>query len=519
MTDKNPLILWFRHDLRLDDNPALIAAAHTQQPVIALYIYDEASEKYGAASKLWLHHSLNILSAALKEKYSINLLLKSGDSLEQLKEVVEKSKADSIFWNRRYEPYIVDRDKDIKKHFTDEDLNCKSFNSALLFEPWEIQNNSNEPYKVFTPFYKKCLTVEDRIAELQQAPSELKAFDFKNKIKNLELKDFKLEPDLNWDQPILNSFEPGFKAATKLFDEFLDIDKEYSIINYDENRNTPSVNGTSKLSTYLHFGEISPRQICSKARKLIVKLRKSNSNNKSIENIQSYIREIYWREFAYQLLYNFPKVVNSPLNDKYSKFPFIKDKKNYHAWCHAMTGYPIVDAGMRELWYTGWMHNRVRMIVSSFLVKHQLISWQEGEKWFWDTLIDADMASNNMGWQWVAGCGADAAPYFRIFNPITQGEKFDPKGDYVRKWVPELRNLENKWIMKPFEAPKHVLEAAGIEFYNSLSDNEISKKKNLKVLDWDALANSNAQKNYYPQPVVEHKYGRERALEALEQVK
>ena len=469
-------IVWFRRDLRLRDNPALVYALKNADKIIPLYIWspeEESPWQIGGASKWWLHHSLLSLEKSLADKGG-NLLIKAGDSLDELTRLIEEFNPTLICWNRLYDPKLIKRDKEIKGSLRETGIEVKTFNSALLCEPWEVQNSSKKPFQVFSPFWKFIIKNFECPKPLS-APKEIKTFKYLPSAKTIG--DLNLLPKIPWDEGFCDHWKPGEESAIKSLKKFL----KTPVDSYKESRNLPDRVGTSRLSPHLHFGEISPRQIYWQTR------REFGSDNPDAE---CFLSEIGWREFAHHLLYHFPETTKKPLKDAFKKFPWKKKKKDLVAWQKGKTGYPIVDAGMRELWHTGWMHNRVRMIVASFLVKHLLQPWQEGAKWFWDTLVDADLASNTLGWQWTAGCGADAAPYFRVFNPLLQGEKFDKQGLYVRKWLPEISKLPNKWIHKPWEAPKEVLQ-----------DAEVVLGKN------------------YPKPIVGLMEGRDRALDAYEEIK
>jgi len=414
-------LVWFRQDLRLEDNPALDAAVKRGGTVIPVYIWapeEEGGWAPGGASKWWLHHSLASLEGELR-KIGLQLVIRQGPSREQLEGIAKASGANAIVWNRRYEPWALQRDAKVKKELHAKGYAVETFNGSLLFEPWTISNKQNKRFQVFTPFWKHCSSLP------QEKPLKAPVQALGKKIESLPLEELGLLPRIHWDAGIAKAWEPGAPHAKKSFDAFL---KE-NILQYHELRNRPDLPGVSRMSPHLHFGEVSPRMLWRAI------LEKYSGEE---EGVACYLRELGWREFAYHLVYHFPKTVDRPLREEFAAFPWREDVKRLKAWQKGMTGYPIVDAGMRELWTTGWMHNRVRMIVGSFLVKDLRIHWLEGAKWFWDTLVDADMANNTLGWQWVAGCGADAAPYFRIFNPTTQGKKFDPEGAYVRKWVPEL---------------------------------------------------------------------------------
>lgn len=479
MSNSSVAIFWFRQDLRLADHPALTAAMDAYDIVIPIYIWapeEEGDWAYGGAMKWWLHHSLEALQASLK-KHDSCLILRQGDSLKVLQQLIEETGADAVYWSRRYEPTIIKRDTEIKKQLQATDITAVSVNSSLLWEPWEIKSKQETPYQVYTPYWKACLNApmpHEPITAPHQIPGPTKwpASD--------KLSEWKLLPTLDWAKEFHDNWEPGESGAKKNLKRFLG----KPIQNYENDRNLPKLFGTSGLSPHLHLGEISPHTIWHQ---VIEDYGPPDAKKEKSPHI--FLSEIVWREFAHHLLFHFPHTPEQPLREKYASFPWKYSKKNFRAWTRGLTGYPIVDAGMRQLWRTGWMHNRVRMIVASFLTKDLLIRWQDGATWFWDTLVDADLANNTFGWQWTAGCGADAAPYFRIFHPVTQGERYDPEGEYIRTYVPELSKLPAKWIHKPFEAPEDVLQAAGVE----LGVN-------------------------YPLPIVDHKAARIAALEALSDI-
>lgn len=461
------IIVWFRQDLRLSDNPALYHAAATNKSVIPVYIFEEDEShqwQIGGAQRWWLHESLTSLAKDL-QTYNLNLILKRGNPQQIIKDLIQQTNAKGVYWNRCYEPYAINRDKILKQDLKDQGIEVESFNSALLFEPWSIITKQSAAFKVFTPFWKACLAAPEPLAPY---PKIQKAQAFQGVITSELLEDWSLQPTHpNWAAGLKQTWQPGEHQAHKILDRFL----SENLKGYHTQRDYPGQEGTSRLSPYLHFGEISPRQIWHAF--------------KGFADIARFRAELGWREFSYHLLYHFPELPSQPFQAKFSKFSWSYDLKALKAWQQGKTGYPIVDAGMRQLWKTGWMHNRVRMITASFLTKHLMIHWREGSKWFWDTLVDADLASNSASWQWVAGSGADAAPFFRIFNPILQGEKFDPHGDYVRRWVPELKSLPDAYIHKPWQAPEAMLKSAGVEIGLN-----------------------------YPQPIVDHTVARNHALEA-----
>ena len=481
MTSRAATIVWFRQDMRLQDNPALAAAVSRGAPIVPVYILDDAGEGHwpaGGASRWWLHHSLAALDVALRERGS-RLILARGESGAVLHELIKVTGASAVYWNRRYEPASITRDKTLKAALDIAGTEVKSFNGALLFEPHTVKNKSGGPFQVFTPFWKHCLSLPIEMP-VKLPGGDLPALD--RWPKSEELTALRLLPRLGWAERFAEIWQPGEFGAAKRLKQFV----ARAMDAYSDQRNNPAGAGTSALSPHLHFGEIGPRQIWAAARALS----KESGVFPSSRGAQVFLSEVGWREFAHHLLYHFPQTPRAPLREDFAAFPWQKNAQHLQAWQKGLTGYPMVDAGMRQLWQTGWMHNRVRMIVASFLVKHLRISWEDGAGWFWDTLVDADLASNTLGWQWSAGCGADAAPYFRIFNPILQGQKFDPEGHYVRRWVPELNRLSVEYLQAPWTAPVTVLAEAGV----TLGGN-------------------------YPHPVVEHGAARAAALAALQSIR
>ena len=469
----SPVLLWLRNDLRFDDNPAMRAAAETGAPVVCLFILDDDTPgkmAMGAAQRWWLYHSLTAFREDLETRGGA-LVLRRGDPRQIVPALAKEMGASHAFWNRRYMAWQMEIDKEIKETLTEDGREVKSFNGQLLYEPWEIETKTGGPYRVYTPYWKALQAKGEICAALPridklEAPSELPPSD---DLENWDLLPSK--PD--WATGFGPVWSPGEKGARARLREWLKEDAP----RYDDLRNRPDLDRTSRLSPHLHFGEISPVTIWHAVRHAM------DAGNIPGKQGQSYLSEIAWREFSYHLLYYNPSMTTDPLNEKFSGFKWNTDDETLRAWQKGQTGYPIVDAGMRQLWQTGWMHNRVRMIVGSFLVKDLLLDWREGMAWFWDTLVDADPANNTASWQWIAGCGADAAPFFRVFNPTTQGEKFDPEGDYVRTYVPELKDLPAKYIHSPADAPDSVLKDAGVEIGQT-----------------------------YPAPIVEHKTRREEAL-------
>ena len=469
MKNRN-VLMWFRQDLRLKDNPALFEAIKAGS-VIPVYILDDVNSdthKMGSASRVWLHYALNDLNASLGGKLGIYL----GDAMKVILELVKNNYVDEVYWNRCYEPWRIKRDIKIKKDLMDFGVDVYSFNGSLLWEPWDIAKKDGTPYKVFTPYYQRGCLGYIPPREPIKLPSD---FESQKSKHGLKLESLGLKPKLAWGEVIANHWDMTEKGGHQKLNNFF----KAGISDYKEGRNYPSRKAISRLSPYLHFGQLSPQSVW-----YFVK------ENQLDDNSKTFLSELGWREFSYYLLYHFPKLPFKNWNIKFDKFSWQSNDTLLNAWQRGLTGYPIVDAGMRELWQTGFMHNRVRMIVASFLIKNCLIDWREGERWFWDCLLDADLASNSASWQWVAGCGADAAPYFRIFNPVTQGKKFDCDGVYTKKYIPELRNLTNKYLFNPWEAPPHVLSEAKVRL----------------GLD-------------YPHPIVELKGSRERALAAYQEIK
>ncbi len=475
----SPTILWFRQDLRLADNLALQWAA-ARGSVIALYILEEDSDDpwpIGGAGRWWLNHALVDLQKGLKQ-IGVNLTLRRGDPLKVLRALSEQSGAKAVTWGRCYEPHAIARDKKIKAALEDEGLEVVSHNNALLFEPWEIKTGSGTPFKIYTPFSRACFAAVSQVPQPVVVPKKIEGVEG---LESDDLSSWQLLPARpDWATGMRTFWQTTEQGAHKQLEQFIG----HHLQQYKTGRDRPDQTSTSRLSPYLHWGQISPRQIWAAVQFALAK-QPALGNNAEV-----YLKEILWREFSYHLLYHLPKLPEAPINQNFIEFPWRQDSVGLRAWQKGLTGYPIVDAGMRQLWQTGWMHNRVRMIVASFLIKDLLVPWQEGERWFWDTLVDADLASNAASWQWVAGCGADAAPYFRIFNPTLQGQKFDPDGAYVRQYVPELGNLESAFIHEPWRAPVELLAKAGV------------------VLGQN-----------YPKPIVDHGMARARALEALAKTK
>ncbi|MDP3533254.1 MAG: deoxyribodipyrimidine photo-lyase [Alphaproteobacteria bacterium] len=457
-------LFWFRDDLRLQDNPGLFKAINQADRLILIYILDEttpSSEQLGGASKWWLHQSLQKLQQDLEQKGQ-RLILKKGNPTEILNKLVHDQKIESVFWNRSYTPHSIARDTSIKTDLKSKNINVHTFPGNVLIEPFNVKNKSEKPYLVFTPFYKSYLMHPFLGEEPFNIPPHLpQCFDT---LSSLSLDALGLLPQgLNWADRFPDYWIAGEKGAWTRLHNFLSEDLQKYRLNQDLSQKT------SLLSPYLRWGEISVRRLYHELTHLSIKTPSLSSV------ISAFQRELIWRDFASHLLYHFPNTVTENHKPQFNAFPWIQHDDYFKAWTKGKTGYPIVDAGMRQLWQTGFMHNRVRMIVGSFLVKHLLIDWRFGERWFWDTLLDADLASNIMNWQWVAGSGADASPYFRIFNPLLQAQKFDPKVQYIKEWVPELRDVNDKAILEM----DHLFEYT---------------------------------KGVYPRPIVKHEDARNRAL-------
>ncbi|WJG10330.1 deoxyribodipyrimidine photo-lyase [Aliiglaciecola sp. LCG003] len=468
-------IMWFRQDLRLRDNPALREAC-SDGSTIALYILDDKNpQQYamGEASKWWLHHSLEALNKSLDGK----LHIRKGDPHTILTELIDKTGAAKVVWNRCYEPWQIKRDKGIKQQLKQQDVLVRSFNGSLLWEPWEIMNKAGSVYKVFTPYYRKgCLQAPSPRSPVD-APKDCQ-YEYLPELDQ-SLDNLQLIPQIEWYQAFPNHCQPGEEGAANNLSHFL----SEPVASYKEARDVPSKQGTSRLSGHLHFGEISPHQVWYAA---------LNKYAGSMENpdLDCFLSELGWREFSHYLLFHFPTLPEKNYNSTFDSYQWRDENSDLVCWQQGQTGVPIVDAGMRELWQTGYMHNRVRMVVGSYLVKNLQTHWQHGERWFWDCLVDADLAANSASWQWVAGSGADASPFFRIFNPVTQGERFDSQGIYVRKYCPELDGLPDKYIHKPWEAPADILAKANL------------------VLG-----------KHYPKPLVDLKVSRQQALDAYANAK
>ena len=468
-------LVWFRQDLRTADNPALFEAAKNG-PVLPVFVLEDPAQTgethpLGGASRWWLHHSLESLMRKLP-----GLIVCRGDARHVVPQIAREAGVRSVHWNRCYEPHAIERDTEIKALLKESGFKVQSFKASLLFEPWELANKAGGPFKVYSPFWKTAQ--QQHVAEPLPAPQEIAFLDSPH---GEPLKDLGLLPSQpNWAQGWESIWQPGEDGAKARLKAFLASGLE----GYGELRNRPDLPNVSRLSPHLHFGDISPRQIWNETWQAI------DGNDAYRHDGQKFLSEIAWREFSNHLLYHFPDLPHSNWRPAFDAYPWRDSPEDLERWQKGETGYPIVDAGMRELWQTGYMHNRVRMIAASFLVKHLRLHWRHGEAWFRDTLLDADLANNSASWQWVSGSGADAAPYFRIFNPITQGKKFDPDGVYVKQWLPELKGLDSDCLFEPFNAPEAALQRAGV------------------VLGRD-----------YPMPIVDHATARQAALDGYVAVK
>jgi deoxyribodipyrimidine photo-lyase len=474
------VLVWFTRDLRLADNAALTHAVASGRSVLACYVHDErptAALAEGAASRWWLGRSLAALAAALQAKGG-RLVLRRGEPGRVLEALALESGAHEVVCSKRYEPVAAAEEGRVAAVLEARGIGLRALPGRLLFEPAAIRNRTGQPFKQFTAFWRTCLAASSP-ATARPAPLRIRFHG--GDVGSESLGQWRLQPrGPDWARGLAETWTPGEHGALARLDGFL----EAGLGGYAEARELPGVIGTSRLSAHLHFGEIGPRQVWAAVEQ------HARAGRGAGRGAEAFLRELGWREFSYHLLASHPELPSRPLRPEFERFPWREDAAALAAWQRGATGYPIVDAGMRELWQTGWMHNRVRMVVASFLIKHLLLPWQHGASWFWDTLVDADLANNSASWQWVAGCGADAAPYFRIFNPVRQGTRFDTDGRYVRRWVPELARLPDGALHAPWAASTGTLGRAGI------------------VLGRD-----------YPAPVVDHREARARALAALESTK
>lgn len=472
-------LVWFRRDLRLADHAALTHAAERGAPIVPVFVWAPEEEEPwapGGAHRWYLHGALHALDEALRAR-GLRLVLRRGPSADALRAVAEAAGADRVVWQSCHVPALDARDTRTRKTLEAAGLEVRTFGGRLLHDPEALRTGSGGPYQVFTPFWRRLRAELDVPAPLprphlgeRHVPADWPASE---PLDALELTP-EQQDGVDWADAMRGFWTPGEEAALQRLDGFV----EHDLIGYPEHRNRPDLDGTSRLSAALHWGELSPRQVWSRVQAWV-------RNRPMREAADTFLAEIGWREFAYHLLHHFPHTLERPLREAFEAFPWRDDPEALAAWQRGRTGFPIVDAGMRQLWALGWMHNRVRMIVASFLTKDLLVPWQRGAAWFWDTLVDGDLANNTLGWQWSAGCGADAQPFFRVFNPVSQGERFDPEGAYVRRWVPELEDLPPRFVHRPWEAPPEILRRAGVELGRT-----------------------------YPRPIVDHAEARRRALEA-----
>ena len=437
-------LVWFRRDLRLDDHPALAAAVELDAEILPVYIHgleQSAQLSEGGASKWWLHHALTDLDSELK-RCGGGLHLAQGENVERvLLDLVAEYEIDVVLWNRRYQPDAIALDASIKQSLKEAGLEVHSFNGSVINEPHVVANKSGQPYQVFTPYWKLCRDID--VEEPYRVDlSKVRWI----RSSGLDVDELGLLPQMNWDAGFYDMWQPTRAAALERLGGF----SQAAVHEYNNDRDMLGLDGASCLSPYLHFGQIGVREIYSRLKEMGEKV------------MQGYVRQLYWRDFAHHLIYHFPHSVDRALKLDFERFPWSYEEGKIERWRRGETGFPIIDAAMRQLWQTGWMHNRARMVVGSFLVKHLLQGWQSGADWFWDTLVDADLPNNVMGWQWVAGSGADAAPYFRVFNPLRQAERFDPDGEYVRKYLPELAQIPGAQIHEPWALSPIELESCGV---------------------------------------------------------
>ncbi len=481
ISSQKATVVWFRDDLRIADHPAFFHAAKSGEPIMALYILDEKSDglrPLGSAQKWFLYHALKSLDESLG-KIGGCLHLRSGKSREIIREIINNENIGAVHWNRRCGKAELEIDAGLKAELQSVGVVVNSFQGNLLHEPYTTKTGSGGPYRVYSPFWRSLIASGEPRAPFP-APEEIISYNPRNAALPLDaLQLLPTSPD--WAKGWSRIWNPSEKGAAERFDDFV----ANGIHGYKEGRDFPDRDNISRLSPFLRFGLISPYQVWHGIRHHEAADTVSNTDS------EKFLKELAWREFSYHLLFHFPDIGWKNFQERFDEFPWRADgHEHLEAWQRGMTGYPIIDAGMRELWQTGYMHNRVRMVVGSFLVKHLLIDWRQGEKWFWDTLVDGDPANNPASWQWIAGCGADAAPYFRVFNPMLQGNKFDSDGEYVRKYVPELSKLPNQFIHAPFDVQPEILKQYGVTLGKT-----------------------------YPHPIVDHTRGRDRALEAFKELK
>ena len=471
------IVVWLRRDFRFCDNPAIRYAIDHSDQVTLLYIHaphEEHPWQPGAASNWWLHQSLSAFREQVREKQG-DLIIRQGDSLKSLIEVCTETGSTTVCWNRLYEPVIAKRDRKIREELEKSGIRAVDFTGALLRDPDDVLKDDGGTYQVYTPFSKRHAS----LAPLEPPLDEPRHFPvFNVSPKSLQIEELELLDRIQWYSRFTQDWQPGEKGAQHRLQLF----SGHAALNYGHDRDIPNHEGVSRLSPHLHFGEVSPRQVW-----LHIRCGDNRKHGPPDESpFWPYFRQLIWRDFAHHLLHHHPGMSNGPLNPMYEAFIWDDNQKLLEKWQTGQTGIPLVDAGMRQLWQTGWMHNRVRMIVASVLSKNGLVHWLEGARWFWDTLVDADLANNSMGWQWVAGCGPDAAPYFRIFSPKSQGQKFDPDGEYIRRWVPELSAVPTQYVHEPWTWP-----------------------------DWK----NSPKKRDYPLPVIDLKQTRRKALDRYQEAR
>jgi deoxyribodipyrimidine photo-lyase len=479
-------VVWLRNDLRLADNPALAAACRHGDPIVIVYVWaDDVPARWapGAAARWWLWQSVTALAADLRRQGS-DLHIRRGRAADVLPRLAREVHAGAVYWNRALTPGQASEDDRLAQVLRRGNVKAKQCTANVLVDPEAILNRSGRPYAVFTPFWHALM--ERALPLPQPAPTRIPATGpLLNDTATTNLADqaardwshgFADQAARDWSHGFAAAWQPGEAGARRLLARVPDL-----LPTYARDRDRVDRTATSRLSPHLHYGELSPRQLWHTVRDLA----DHDPNGALTGGAEALLRQLAWREFAHHLLHHHPETSEQPLRSTFDRFTWRDDPEALRAWQQGQTGYPLVDAGMRQLWQTGWMHNRARLVCASFLTKDLLLPWQAGARWFWDTLLDADLANNSFGWQWVAGCGADAAPYYRIFNPVLQGRRFDPQGSYVRRWVPELQSLPDAWIQAPWEAPSEVLAAAEI----SLGET-------------------------YPLPIIAHDVARRRALGA-----
>ena len=464
-------VLWLRNDLRLANNPALIAALEAGQ-VVPVFVLDPAMT-LGAASRWWLHHSLSSLASEISAR-GANLVLRRGEARQIIPTLAKQIEADAVHAGKSHEPWLREADRDIATGLSTQRRAFYRHRSALMLDPEQIKTKAGDSYRVYGPFAAACFEAY-MPRPLTDAPKRIRGI---GQIDSENIDEWELLPTkFDWADGLRATWQPGERGAQQRLTQFL----EFGLEPYNERRNLPAAAGTSMLSPHLHWGEISVDAVW---------LATKAANTKHHVGKNAFLKELLWREFAAHLLWHHETLATAPMKPIFASLLWRRAPTELRAWKRGLTGVPIIDAGMRQLWETGWMHNRVRMMAASFLVKNLLIRWQDGESWFWDTLVDADAASNAASWQWVAGCGVDATPYFRIFNPVLQGQKFDPGGDYVRRYIPELAGLPARYIHSPWIAPESTLRAARVTLGKT-----------------------------YPLPIVDLKASRERALTAFRKLK